>query len=149
MSGIGNIVTELIAAVAVAMNSPAMVVADPVIHRLDPATLQQKMCGKPCKVLAWYGPDAVIYIDNRVDPERNIFARGILLHELVHHVQRQAMGGNAGTCGEWLRRERQAYRIQAKWLFDHGIDASPLIWQIRTIRCDADMSIPAGRIATN
>lgn len=139
MSAVGNIVTELIATVAIAMASPSMVVADPVIRQLDPEVLQQKACGRPCKVLAWYGTDAVIYIDNRADPERNIIARGILLHELVHHVQGQAMGGNARTCREWLRRERQAYRIQAQWLFDHGIDASSLIWQLRTVRCDADI----------
>jgi hypothetical protein len=112
-----------------------MVVSDPVIRQLDTADLQHRVCGKPCRVLAWYGPDGVIYIDSRVNPKRNIVAKGILLHELVHHVQREARGGNAMNCMEWLQRERQAYRIQAQWLFDNGIDASPLTWQIRTIRC--------------
>ena len=82
------------------------------------------------------GPDGIIYIDNRVDPKRNIVAKGILLHELVHHVQREARGGNAESCAEWLQRERQAYRIQAQWLFENGIDASRLIWQVRTVRCN-------------
>jgi hypothetical protein len=138
MSSIASIVAELISIVGLAMNSPAMVVSEPVIRQLDAGELQHKVCGKPCRVLAWYGPDGVIYIDNRVDPKRNIVAKGILLHELVHHVQREARGGNSSNCVEWLRRERQAYRIQAQWLFDNGIDASPLIWQVRTVRCNPD-----------
>lgn len=138
MSSIASIVAELIAIVGLAMNSPAVVVSEPVIRQLDARELQHKVCGKPCRVLAWYGPDGVIYIDKRVDPERNIVAKGILLHELVHHVQREARGGNSSNCVEWLRRERQAYRIQAQWLFDNGIDASALIWQVRTVRCDPD-----------
>lgn len=138
MSPLANIVAELITVVGLSMNTPAMVVSEPVIRQLDAGDLQHKVCGKPCKVLAWYGPDGVIYIDKRVDPQRNIVAKGILLHELVHHVQREARGGNAKSCMEWLRRERQAYRIQAQWLFDNGIDASPLIWQVRTVRCNPD-----------
>ncbi|NNJ75434.1 MAG: hypothetical protein HKP56_09760 [Anderseniella sp.] len=138
MSSIARIVAELITVIGMSMNSPAMVVSDPVIRQLDPADLQRRVCGKPCRVLAWYGPDGVIYIDNRVDPQRNIVAKGILLHELVHHVQREARGGNSRNCVEWLQRERQAYRIQAQWLFDNGIDASPLIWQVRTVRCNPD-----------
>ncbi len=138
MSSIASIVAELITVIGLSMNSPAMVVSDPVIRQLSASDLQHKVCGKPCRVLAWYGPDGVIYIDSRVDPKRNIVAKGILLHELVHHVQREARGGNAESCVEWLRRERQAYRIQAQWLFDNGIDASPLIWQVRTVRCNPD-----------
>lgn len=136
MSSISSIVAELITVIGLSMNSPAMVVSDPVIRHLDATDLQHRVCGKPCRVLAWYGPDGVIYIDKRVDPKRNIVAKGILLHELVHHVQREARGGNAMNCMEWLQRERQAYRIQAQWLFENGIDASSLTWQIRTIRCN-------------
>lgn len=138
MSSITSIVAELITVIGLSMNSPAMVVSDPVIRQLDAGELQHRVCGKPCRVLAWYGPDGVIYMDSRVDPKRNIAAKGILLHELVHHVQREARGGNATNCKEWLQRERQAYRIQAQWLFDNGIDASRLIWQIRTVRCNPD-----------
>lgn len=138
MSSIASIVAELITVIGLSMNSPAMVVSDPVIRQLDASELQHRVCGKPCRVLAWYGPDGIIYIDNRVDPQRNIVAKGILLHELVHHVQREARGGNAESCMEWLQREHQAYRIQAQWLFDNGIDASPLIWQVRTVRCNPD-----------
>jgi hypothetical protein len=107
----------------------------PVIVEEEPAVLQQRACGEPCKVVAWYGPDGIIYLDRRIDPEANIMARSVLIHELVHHVQRQQTGHNADGCEQWLSRERQAYEIQARWLFEQGVDARPLFMQARTLMC--------------
>ena len=59
---------------------------DRVIERTleAPPTLVWRMWTDPEHFKAWYGPDGVIYIDSRVNPKRNIVAKGILLHELVH-----------------------------------------------------------------
>ena len=137
MTNLSNIVAELIAVIAATIVQPAGSAAlpDPVVQQLQPEELQTRACGKPCNVLAWFAPDGIIYIDNRVDPQNNTVARGILLHELVHHVQRQMLGGNSDGCKEWLRREREAYEIQAHWLFKQGIDPTPLMWQVRTMQC--------------
>jgi hypothetical protein len=137
MADITKIVADLIAIIGMTMTQPAGAapLAPPVIQQLEPEELQARACGKKCNVLAWFGPDGVIYIDKRVDPEVNKVARGILLHELVHHVQKQQLGNNSSDCKEWLRREREAYEIQAHWLFKQGIDPTPLMWQVRTMQC--------------
>jgi hypothetical protein len=122
MADITKIVADLIAIIGMTMTQPAGAapLAPPVIQQLEPEELQARACGKKCNVLAWFGPDGVIYIDKRVDPEVNKVARGILLHELVHHVQKQQLGNNSSDCKEWLRREREAYEIQAHWVVQAG-----------------------------
>lgn len=54
--------------------------------------------------------------------------RSILLHELVHALQAQHGPAQYGT-GEWHRREREAYRVQARYL---GIASSfvPAAWHL-------------------
>ena len=107
----------------------------PVIEALAADDLQQRACGRKCNVLAWYSPGGIIYYDDRMRPDVNPVARGILLHELVHHVQKQTLGTDSTNCKEWLRREREAYLIQSQWLFNNGIDPASLSWQIKTLQC--------------
>lgn len=54
--------------------------------------------------------------------------RSILLHELVHALQAQRGTAAYGT-SEWHRREREAYRVQARYL---GISSSfaPPAWHL-------------------
>lgn len=47
----------------------------------------------------------------------NLLDQSILLHELVHHMQ--VINDAAFDCRE--ETERQAYRLQAQWLSEHGI----------------------------
>ena len=78
--------------------------------------LQEAACDGPCKVYGWFPPGRVIYLDNRLDPLRDIMARGILVHELVHYLQQESGTFQAsGGCHTWLERERQAYDIQFRW----------------------------------
>jgi hypothetical protein len=48
------------------------------------------------------------------------WARGILLHELVHFLQQEngAFAERPG-CDAWSPREQEAYRIQYEWLWAH------------------------------
>lgn len=78
--------------------------------------LEQRVCGKPCPVYALFDPDQGILVDDRLDLPGNPAAQSVLLHELVHYLQWRATGRTALTCDEWLAREREAYRIQFRWL---------------------------------
>jgi hypothetical protein len=62
--------------------------------------------------------DNEIYIDeslNLSDPHE----RSILLHEMVHYLQRAKLG-EVKDCSEWLRRELEAFDIQMKELIRQG-----------------------------
>lgn len=69
------------------------------------------------RVLAFYMRDhATIYLPRSSHPA-SLRDRSILVHELVHHVQRH--NGLAPECPGAL--ERQAYDLQATWLREQGV----------------------------
>ena len=81
--------------------------------------LQDEACDGRCEVYGWFPPGRTIYLDDRLDPVRDIAARGILVHELVHYLQQESGTFPAsGGCRTWLERERQAYDIQIRWHAD-------------------------------
>jgi hypothetical protein len=52
-----------------------------------------------------------------LQPESNVFARSVLLHELVHYVQDVSNELAAvRPCERWYRREQEAYAIQKRFL---------------------------------
>ena len=90
------------------------------------AELQRTACDRPCEVYGWYPLGPTIYLDDRLDPIRDAKSRSILLHELVHYLQNAHGAFSDQTeCRNWAMRERQAYRIQARWLAKQGIPALP------------------------
>ena len=98
MHGLSEIAAELLVGIVTLMGQPSF--DAPRIVMLDSAELQQRVCGHSCRVYAWYAPDGAIYFDNRLDPRTSVMARGILVHELVHHIQRMTTGREAaGLCG--------------------------------------------------
>lgn len=102
---------------------------------VEPQKLQMWVCGKPCKVMAWYAPEGTIYIDNRLNVAKHVGARSVVVHELVHHVQRRTHGGRAQSCEEWMQREQEAYATQAIWLRSKGVRARNITFQARFLRC--------------
>lgn len=106
----------------------------PQVQRLPASELQQRVCGGPCHVMAWYGPDSIIYLDSRLDLDRNVFARSVLVHELTHHVQRHQKGPASG-CADWLERERQAFAVQTQWLRANGVRPPPLMQRVASLQC--------------
>lgn len=54
-----------------------------------------------------------------------VYGRGILLHELVHLLQAQAGPAAYGT-STWYAREREAYRVQYRYLREHGSPVIPI-----------------------
>jgi hypothetical protein len=89
----------------------------PPVHRVSHAKIEQLACGKACAALAAYRPGEGIYLDEALQPESNVFARSVLLHELVHYVQDVSNELVAvRPCERWYRREQEAYAIQKRFL---------------------------------
>lgn len=90
----------------------------PDIHQAPLAEVRQRFCNGTCAVQAYYRPEEGIYIDEAFDLEKDQFARSVLLHELVHHMQR--VSGTfqriPSECDRWYAAERQAYEIQNRYL---------------------------------
>jgi hypothetical protein len=89
----------------------------PQVHRVPHAKIEKLACGKPCDALAAYSSGEGIYLDDTLKPESNVFARSVLLHELVHYVQDVSNELSAvRPCERWYRREQEAYAIQKHFL---------------------------------
>jgi hypothetical protein len=90
----------------------------PEVHRVPAQTLSEKICRRPCPVKAFYHPDMGIYIDETLRIAENVYDRSILLHELVHYVQRTSgkFGAVSGFCNRKSAEELEAYKIQNLYL---------------------------------
>jgi len=121
MSSLDELVIQLIA-VAHAFTSYAMPADLPELRFVPQAELQEAACDRPCQIYGWFPPGTTIYLDERLDPLGNVAARGILLHELTHFLQQSAGAYREQPgCEAWAMREREAYRVQAKWLAQQPI----------------------------
>ena len=96
-------------------------VAVPEVIRVPHEVIEEMVCHAKCGALAAYRPGAGIYLDQKLKPETDLFARSILLHELVHYVQ-DMNGEHADMrpCMRWYQREQEAYAIQKIFLFMTG-----------------------------
>ncbi len=83
--------------------------------------LEEQACnGRACKVLGWYpGEGDVVYLDDRMDLENNIFHTSVALHELVHWLQGRE-GALLENCESSIEAEREAYSIQSSYLVEYG-----------------------------
>jgi hypothetical protein len=115
----------------------------PTVQLVPHQFLVDTMCGGvECPVAGMYLYGEAIYLDDRLDVENNPFHRSILLHELVHYTQRQSGLFTSLSCATWLAAEREAYRLQARWL---GADqvAFPLMrYRPRADACQSDARPP-------
>jgi len=83
--------------------------------------LEEQACsGRSCKVLGWYpGEGDVVYLDERMDLEGDLFHSSIALHEIVHWLQ-GATGALLQDCESSIQAEREAYAIQRQYLVEYG-----------------------------
>lgn len=90
----------------------------PQVNQVPRAELQQRFCNGPCGVKAFYSPEDGVFIDEDLDLERDVHARSVLFHELVHHVQSVSGRFDAvtNTCLRNNRAEQEAYRLQNYYL---------------------------------
>lgn len=90
----------------------------PAVHQVSHATIESEICHGRCQIRAYYDPTRGVYIDEALDIENDKFARSILLHELVHHVQ--SVSGRFDMthvdCARQNRAEMEAYYIQNRYL---------------------------------
>ena len=93
----------------------------PEMRRVPHAWLEKQACGgRSCRVLGWYpGAGDVIYLDERLDLEGNLFHTSIALHEIVHWVQGH-QGALLQDCEASILAEREAYAIQRQYLHAYG-----------------------------
>ncbi len=90
----------------------------PVVHQMYRTELQERFCSNPCGVKAVYVRSEGVFIDSELDLERDVHARSILLHELVHHVQAESgrFDAMSDRCVRNNRAEAEAYRLQNRYL---------------------------------
>jgi hypothetical protein len=90
----------------------------PEIHQVPLAEVHQRFCNGPCRAQAFYRPGEGVFIDESFDLANDDFARSVLLHELVHHMQK--VSGKfeklPSECDRWYAAEREAYEIQNRYL---------------------------------
>jgi len=95
----------------------------PQIQRVSVAEMQQRICGgRSCAVKAFYHPEWGVYVDEALDIQNNAFDRSILLHELVHHLQKTTGKFDAvpNFCIRRHAQELEAYEIQNRYLAYQG-----------------------------
>jgi hypothetical protein len=96
-------------------------VALPEIIRVPHERIERMVCPGKCAALAAYIPGAGIYLDEKLNPGRDLFHRSILLHELVHYAQDMSEEhDDMKPCMRWYQREQEAYAIQKIFLFMTG-----------------------------
>ncbi len=95
----------------------------PRIDFVQPRLIADIMCDSQprCPVLAMYLHGDTIFLDDRLDVHGNDYHASILLQELVHYVQRQSGRFTESDCGDWVKEEQEAFRIQAAWLRERTI----------------------------
>ena len=92
---------------------------DPKFFKLSKKEMSDKACfsSKNCRVKAYYVKENGIYYIDQLDPENNICDKSIILHELVHHYQKN--DGRVIDLDEhtlWTLQERQAIYYQNLFL---------------------------------
>jgi hypothetical protein len=96
-------------------------VASPEIIRVPHERIERLVCLGKCAALAAYIPGAGIYLDEKLNPGKDLFHRSILLHELVHYAQDMSEEhDDMKPCMRWYQREQEAYAIQKIFLFMTG-----------------------------
>jgi hypothetical protein len=119
-----EIVIELLLA-AQALTGYAPPATLPQVVMAPHAAIERMACEGPCPVYGWYPTGPTVYLDDRLDPVADVNARSILLHELVHYLQKQnGAFADASADLAWQLREREASLAQARWLRRQGADAS-------------------------
>ena len=113
----------------------------PNVYRVPHERIEELACGRPCPALGAYRSDEGIYLDESLTPETNVFARSVLLHELVHYVQDAAAGMEVvESCERWYQREKEAYAIQEHFLAlassEHRVAFSTLFGYSALLDCE-------------
>jgi hypothetical protein len=108
------------------------------VLRVPAAEMRQLACGgHMCRALGWTpGTADVVYLDDRLDPDADIVAASIVVHEAVHWLQASAGMYEPRTCAHAVELERQAYAAQQAFLVRYG-DYRPVgIGMAHGVQCE-------------
>jgi len=106
----------------------------PEVEPVSHAWLVAQACGGvACNVRGWLPPGQRIYLDVRLDPVNDTMDSSVLLHELVHYLQRES-GRFGNDCSAAIDKEREAYATQRSFLAAYGHHA-PMFIAIHGLAC--------------
>ena len=117
-SALVSLMVELFAAIRLLSAYPAPAVL-PEVHSLPQSEIQRRLCdSRPCRIKAFYHPESGVFVDETLDFQNDPFDRSILLHELVHHLQKTSGKYQIVTsfCSRRISEELEAYEIQNRYL---------------------------------
>lgn len=103
--------------------------------------------GHECKVYGWYAGGSKLYVDERMDPQAEIVAASVVVHEMVHYLQGISRNGglpakgaayseNPG-CSAAIDMEREAYGVQREFLLRYGV-YRPVGMSMARVGCDGE-----------
>jgi hypothetical protein len=127
---------------------------EPVVVTKPHAFFVENACnGQECKVLGWYSGGRNLYIDETLDPQDNLFASSIVVHEMVHYLQAVARGdaslaGGAAfdsvpSCKQFVHWEFEAYAVQREYILRYGAYL-PVGGAMLDAHCEPDARDAAG-----
>ena len=117
-SALTSLMVELFTAIRLLSGYPAPAEL-PAVQALPQVEIQRRLCdSRPCRIKAFYHPDWGVVVDETLDFQNNLFDRSILLHELVHHLQKTSGKYEvvASFCVRRISEELEAYAIQNRYL---------------------------------
>ena len=117
-SALVSLMVELFAAIRLVSAYPAPAVL-PEVHAVAQSEIQRRLCdSRPCRIKAYYHPDWGVVVADTLDFHNDPFDRSILLHELVHHLQKTTGKFAVVTsfCSRRTSEELEAYEIQNRYL---------------------------------
>jgi hypothetical protein len=110
----------------------------PEVHFVSLQALQDVACkGRSCKVKALYHPVKGVMINENLDVVNDVYARSVLMHELVHHLQQvnHKFEDEERACQRWQAREIEAYEVQHKYLKSRNMTQSFIALDSLPITC--------------
>jgi len=91
----------------------------PSIHFESHSFFVEHACGgRDCRVVGWYNDENIVYVDEKHRDDDSTFAASLVVHEVVHFLQHQSGQFDSQSCEDSLAREREAYRIQNRYIIE-------------------------------
>jgi hypothetical protein len=147
-SALVSLMVELFTAIRLISAYPVPDVL-PEVHSVPQSEIQRRLCdSRPCRIKAFYHPDWGVTVDETLDFHNDPFDRSILLHELVHHLQKTTGKFEvvASFCSRRISEELEAYEIQNRYLSEIHAPRRALVMGWRGKCADDDEGFkPAAR----
>ena len=97
---------------------------EPAVRFITQTDMANKVCESTnCDVRAWFSfADQTIYLRSDQNIHSDMYARSILLHEIVHHIQyHMGFPSMNNACNTWKAREIESYKVQYQWLHQRHV----------------------------